>query len=825
MNDNIQIGSPRAGGITPRTPIKAQALFADVQMGVSHERRTDGAQMWSTIDNLKDNRGFFEKWVMGPFIQDIAAENLSNKFIAVREEFAKYKDVGIEIPKEILNKFVSHGEALLASPAYIDSAEAEQLKNLAYEGEQRLKFNEQLKERPGLRFDGILGDGLSDNPSEENLTLYCDALKKTFEKKRCFPDAVTSDPDPRKFVFLVAKGEPQVIIVKTKADLGKLQLALAACNDYGELIRANSGKPELRRDTLIAAEPTGTQAGAEKRKIMVEFNNLEVDDRGFFSRLWDNMWGAVGSETAGVKNLKLNNQTRFEKVIRPGFNEFVAKNDLKNDDFDKAVLAKQPKAVQDKLKEGELLTSDEVKKLQADTHMAILRQRYLDELRDNPIPAKLELEEKFVNSKMPEKAIFEKYLHKLREELMRANYPTMITSDLNPHRFKFFIEGKYEEFSVHTLKDLRKLRERLDACVKEAKKEQEALGRYEPGAQARVRADKGAVELTAEKTKHEEQLAAAAKEKSELIAKMKAEYEEARTKVTKLQAAYSEERDRRVEAEKTVQKREVPLEEARPKLQELREKRKAAEAEKKMVQKREIGARLKERIEKQKVREAMKKSSDDKADFKQSTMDKRSVGSGNTTGSTVESPKETIAKIKVEIQNMEPANRLKVMFRELGNTGNQEVEKFLIGNIESLATNQSDKAIITLLIEEISTFLRHLETKPKAANSMFYDSVSATQQRLLRILQRIMETYTNYGHAKLNIDSLMILLLDIYPTANVNGKDFILKTLYCLHTYNPEIKDRTIALMSSIINDQEAGKNDAKMILEAIKLFDNSNRG
>ncbi len=89
------------------------------------------------IDELKDNRGFALK-LFGVLIPDVDAKTLSKNFEEVKKIFEKYKKFGIKIPEDILWNFErsGHEAPLLGSPAYLTKEQAEELKNLASEGER-----------------------------------------------------------------------------------------------------------------------------------------------------------------------------------------------------------------------------------------------------------------------------------------------------------------------------------------------------------------------------------------------------------------------------------------------------------------------------------------------------------------------------------------------------------------------------------------------------------------------------------------------------------------------------------------------------------------
>ena len=150
-----------------------------------------------------------------------------------------FDSLQMEIPKDI------SGKAELG--AYLDKAEVDKLKKLAYQGEQRLKFARQLEERPGIDIQGDLKDFFVETqPSKGALLKYCDSLKKLLQEKGCLPDAVTSDTDPRKFKFFFNK-EIVTIVVKNKTDLEALQNNLKKCFDLSPI--------NMKAATLNAADP------------------------------------------------------------------------------------------------------------------------------------------------------------------------------------------------------------------------------------------------------------------------------------------------------------------------------------------------------------------------------------------------------------------------------------------------------------------------------------------------------------------------------------------------------------------------------------------
>lgn len=482
MNANIQPGSPRPAGISPKSRIQAKKVFEDVNKGIAHERRTDNAKQWGVIDNLKDNRGFFHR-MFGFLVTDVDNAQLYNDYKGVKTEFEKYKDVGVTIPDDIASTFeYAEDKPVHGGFAYIDTDNAEKLKDLAYQGEQNLQFNEQLKNRPGAFIEGNLEDyfkrdGKVQEPNKKVLSSYCDSLKKIFEKNGYFPDSVTSNPEPNVFVFHFRGEKPKVVTVNSIKDLKELQQYLGECT----ILSANaqgSDKP-LK---IIATDPFGIKEGDAKRDIMAKLGQLNVDPRSTLTRWWDNFVGLV-TKSANVQALEKANQDLI-KTIESEFNKVVGKDTvvgdivLKNKSFDEAVLSKQPDEVKAKLKSGERLTADEVKQLQADTFRAMKYQRYLDDLRSSPIPVKFELGD-LVLTEMPDEIVFERYLHKLKEELIKGNYPPTITADPDVHKFIFFNrKGEYEEVIVESFEDLLQLQKRLDVCVADAQKERGKLNLY-----------------------------------------------------------------------------------------------------------------------------------------------------------------------------------------------------------------------------------------------------------------------------------------------------------------------------------------------------------
>lgn len=425
----------------PSAKIDAKEIFTNVTTEVSkgRERRTD-ASHW--IDGLKDPRNIVVKYFMGGLVETEDQERTANNYQQVKTQLDEY---GVSIPEEILESLRTKG--------YIDDNEAKELKKLAYNAEQAAKFKDQLDKCDNFEITGNLKD-FSENPTDKELLSYCTTLKTWITKSNAFPDAVTDSADPRVFKFFF-EGKMDKVPVNTKDDLEDLQKKLKKCHE-GRII-----SPSEKSHTLNALDPFGTKERAierdERRKVLEQITKLGEDKR----EVWDKVYGFFGRKTEHLEELREENKQIFRN-LKIRFNAAVTGSNFRND-----VIKQMSPDVQKKIEDGERLTDEEVNQLQAHTLRAMQRQRYIDELK-NVVPGAIEgnLKSEF-DGKMPEKEVFEKYLHKLKEALIKSNYPGLITSHADVHKFIFFIlpKGEYKEITVNSLKDLDELEGYIRQCV------------------------------------------------------------------------------------------------------------------------------------------------------------------------------------------------------------------------------------------------------------------------------------------------------------------------------------------------------------------------
>ena len=217
-------------------------------------------------------------------------------------------------------------------------------------------------------------------------------------------------------------------------------------------------------------------------QIISDLGKLSIDPRGFFTKLWDNFWG-IFFETKNVLTIKTDHIKQVA-LIAEKFDELFGDKGP-DENFKEAVLDKQSPEVTKKLNNGDRLSPDEVKKLQEDTLFAMRKQRYLDDLRTT-LPAKFNLDlisYDQMRENEPKNAVFEKYLYKLKEELIKGGYPSLVTSHVDVHKFLFFVDGMEAEVTVNSLTDLPNLKKFLDRSRAEAKSEQVRLGTYQTKAE------------------------------------------------------------------------------------------------------------------------------------------------------------------------------------------------------------------------------------------------------------------------------------------------------------------------------------------------------
>lgn len=497
-----RIGQPRKPSV-----IEAKKIFQNVRTEVSGGPRVSTAT--ASIEQLKDNRGFWER-LGGIFVQEETSQQLSNNYVAVKNKFdADYKGVGVEMPKEIIQKF-QVGDSLAGSPAFLDDDEVKQLKNLALIAEQKIKFDEELAQKPMIKIEGHLKDAFQgQEPSESVLLNYADSLKKLLLKEKCVPELVVSDLDPRKFVFIfqgTQKNEPPQRVevnVKTLDDLDFLQKCLEKCAQ--EAWEAKGVQAEEQASvSIIGKDPFGIEIkdAVAKRQLLEELNKFGVDQR----TRWDKFYGFFGGETQHVKQLKLENQTLLLKL------NTIFDKTVKGQSFNNAVVNKLPQSLWAKLGSGEQLTENEVKQLQSYTFRAMKEQRFEDDLKRG-VPSEItgNLKAEF-NGKTPNKVIFDRYLQKLKAELIRGGYPGLVTSDVDPRKFLFFKEGKLITITIKSVKDLDNLEAELKVCRDKALEyapKVEAIEKVVEGLEKKVEA------LNSE---HKQEIVALARENQKVVA-------------------------------------------------------------------------------------------------------------------------------------------------------------------------------------------------------------------------------------------------------------------------------------------------------------------
>ncbi len=442
--------SPRSRGEPQK--IDAKRIFTNVTTEVekAKTRRTD---LTSKIEGLQDPRNIFVKG-LGGFVETENLPQLGMNYCEVKESFEKYQKAGVDasIPKEIVTKFEEAG-VIRSAPAYIDAKEADELNELAFKAEQALEFKRQLDKCDNFKIEGNLKDSFKGTDKE--LSSFCSVLKAWIVKNNAFPDAMTDDADPTVFKFLV-EGEIVETKVDTKDKLDELQTRLTECHKDRVILSS------IPINTLNASDPFGSPERGKRAEVLRQITELGGDKRTD----WDKFWGILGWKTENVERLEEENRTAF-KTLKDSFSSAV-----EGSDFDEDVIKKMAwKQVEDKLEAGKPLTDTEVKQLQAYTLRAMQRQRYMDDLK-KAVPEEIEgnLREQF-NDVMPKKEVFDKYLHKLKEALIRGNYPGLVTSHEDVRKFIFFTpKGEHKEITVNSLEDLDTLQGYMKQCVTDAMK-------------------------------------------------------------------------------------------------------------------------------------------------------------------------------------------------------------------------------------------------------------------------------------------------------------------------------------------------------------------
>lgn len=503
---------PRSRSVSPTRKIETKTVFQRVTTERTKEKGRVAA--YSHIEGLKDNRGWFSK-LFGFLVQTEEAEILNARYQRVKKDFEKYKEVGIEIPQDIVNHFEREIEKkkeaeeggkkkvekeekeifVYGSPDYINDQEAKLLQKLVDRGERRLKFREQkaefekqLAERHGLRIEGDLKDFFADKklnhqePNHQEILTYCNYLRQIMVSNNCFPDSVTSSVDPRRFEFFFGGDKPEVIVVREEKDLDKLQEMIERYN-------SESGKAwsreqvvgaglDFERKNLNGADPFAREGKAEK-KAVERLNELNVDMRTFWDKFRMNVLGE--KTTAHVDSLLLENRQRLQDIK----NEFY---EAVGSDFN-YVINKMPSAVQNKLDNGEPLTALEVKELQK---YALEAMRYQQYKKDLIAQRPLKFEGPLALS-LPEGSQFkrwemERYLNELKLAIMKGGYPNLVTSNPEVNKFEFFNErGERKTITVSMednagfINSLRELNEQLNVCVKLADKLNPHVGKAELG--------------------------------------------------------------------------------------------------------------------------------------------------------------------------------------------------------------------------------------------------------------------------------------------------------------------------------------------------------
>lgn len=438
--------------------INANKIFKDVTGSRVSSARASVASR--SIEQLKDNRNIFEKALGGYSIEE---GTLSEHREIVTDAFQEYTDAGIKMPGEIIKRLRIVGSNL-KEPNFLNEQEVKELKNLVNLAEQKLQFDQELGKNPVLGIEGNLKDIFEGKvPSEKELLGYTDSLKKWLTREKCVPELVLSDRDPRKFIFIF-QGEKDnapewvEVNVKTLADLDQLQINLEKCG-----VEAKTKRSETEKQTKISIiqgkDPFGIKEGLVKKTVLEEFNQLSEDKRNG----WDKFVGFFGRETKHVKQLKIDNQLAFTQ-LKIKFNIIVKGQSLKD------VVNTLPKDLRDKLNSGERLTNNEVKQLQARAFRAMQEERFEEDLRKKvPREIKGNLKAAFAGQTL-DKPVFERYLSKLKESLIRGGYPGFVTSDVDPRKFLFFQEGQLKIVTVDSVDDLDSLEMALKACREKAVK-------------------------------------------------------------------------------------------------------------------------------------------------------------------------------------------------------------------------------------------------------------------------------------------------------------------------------------------------------------------
>lgn len=209
----IRLNSSKVVPITsrPKTeqPKEAQKLTRTVEVGSHAQRRTDAAQPEVTKTDLD----IVLEQIDG--LLSINEQMPTNNFQAFQEVFKHYEVVGITIPKDILSKYQGKEVSITAS-------EAEELKNLAIEGDKRLKSNSVFR-LPETRAPIL--ENLQNNRDVLNVLSITKKLRKSAEEY--FQATLTStdllDPNNEKLKFA---RDPKVKVINMvfldKGDIPKM---------------------------------------------------------------------------------------------------------------------------------------------------------------------------------------------------------------------------------------------------------------------------------------------------------------------------------------------------------------------------------------------------------------------------------------------------------------------------------------------------------------------------------------------------------------------------------------------------------------------------
>lgn len=218
--------------------------------------------------------------------------------------------------------------------------------------------------------------------------------------------------------------------------------------------RIEGKKPEWR-GRVVSEKTQEYQRYADNVRSTLKKNLEEFkDNRGFFDKLGSAARRMFGGNEQEIKD----NKEKYDSLVS-NLTEYGV-----NFNF--------PKAIKEKLKNGEYLTENEFQLLNTAlvnvTRLAPIKKAFTDQLKERNV-SKIEGD---ITKEFPKDTPIDvHFLSALKRDLIKGGFPDMVTANPDPRKFEFFLgEFEPEVLEVKNREDLFKLKERLEECSKEALK-------------------------------------------------------------------------------------------------------------------------------------------------------------------------------------------------------------------------------------------------------------------------------------------------------------------------------------------------------------------